>query len=226
MGRRAPVSALAAVVLVLVTSLATAVPAEAASSHERSFSKTKKFWFAEIKRCVVVKFSGRTTFSVAFNGARYGRVWWYTDRKVHEPVLQVTTYNACGKGRKKVASDLWVTQTWASSTCGAELSYGISAPWGVSVGVTPGCREVNRAVLVTEPKGKPRARVTQFNSMSAIRIPDERRKPVAATQTSSSSAKKYRKLCHKAGVSVVVRNPRTNKYDNFSHDFKPCFSYW
>jgi hypothetical protein len=226
---------LAMVLTVVAGVLVATAPVEATRSsrysgtYTRSFSATKQRFFATINRCVRVTVTGTTTFRL-YTENSYVRT--YATRKVIHPTLKVQTFPACivGPQQYKPVYKMSLSQRWASSTCSAGLSIGVSAPWGVSVGATPSCSKAKLAKRSTSYTGRTGVR-TQYNSTTTISFGNEYLAPVAFARAYGGpgyDGPAYHRypLCFKVAVSAVIYPTRLSGSDSYLTGLKPCVRYW
>lgn len=214
-------------IVVLVASLlTTAGTADAASSsyysttYTRTFTATKQHYFTTIKRCVRVTVRGSVSFRL-YSG--YTHLVTYRTRKVIHPSLTVETFPACVVGPQlyKPVYKMSLTQRWASSTCSAGLSIGVSAPWGVSVGATPSCSKAKLARRSTSYTGRTGVR-TQYNSTTKVTFGDEYMKPIAVGYPVGPAPVYHAPLCFKVATNVVVYPTRLSGSDSYVAALNPC----
>ena len=149
--------------LALATSLMATSPAEADSSKTlgsgtitKSVSLQSYFTSSAIGRCLSATINGTMTASWSkiqmvpsyTNG--YSSATYYTiySPKFKDPKLSVAVYDKCGSDRKaKTLTQLKFRQSYYTTLCKANVSVGLSAGTGFSVGLsaTPTCGRVTVA---------------------------------------------------------------------------------
>ena len=215
---------------VLVLSAVVAAPAGASGppnnkSYTKSFAVSTQRYFSTIHRCVRVTLSGKISFTV-----KYDNAWsaFYRSRKVLHPALNVSTYKSCVQGPGIPLAPVYkmsMTQRWSSQSCSAGVSIGVSAPWGVSVSATPGCKKARVAKRSTTYVGRAGSR-TQYNSTTVASFGNEYLYPTAWGHSYGGPGEVKVPLCFKASSSVVIYPTRTSGSDSWQPTLKPCVRWW
>lgn len=153
-----PVPRHLAVTLLLIGVCLAPTPAAAAPAHagagasatttstvSRSFTTTKRLWNEKFDMCIWTTFRG-TVKATRYRYPASEGPFWVVDLKkprLTEPRVSVTFRTSCADGaalKSRHAADTVRYAVMAYGyTCDYDPTYSVSAPWGLSVGVTPDC---------------------------------------------------------------------------------------
>ena len=126
-------------------SVARAAGSTTTSTVARTFSSSKRVWNERFNLCIWTTFSGRLSATRYRYPASEGPFWVIDLKKpkISDPRVKVTLRRSCADGAALKARHAADTFRYAGYvygyTCSYNPSYSVSAPWGVSVGVTPDC---------------------------------------------------------------------------------------
>jgi hypothetical protein len=162
--------ATSAVITGLVSALLVALPATEASAvswkpHTKSYSKTSKFYFKPLKRCIRTTLTGKVSFKFAkISGGKSGTRYTYKDIKIVNPKMVVKVLTKCKGGKAAKLSKAQLTQRWYESRkCSLNVGVAAGYPWGVTLIPTKECGKRKAGVLKTTYSPN-KSKYTQYNT--------------------------------------------------------------
>jgi hypothetical protein len=167
-----------ATVMALVMSMTT-VPAEAAvttaessssSTVSRSFASSTRVWSKRFDTCLWMTFKGKLSAKRYRYMASEGPFWVIDlkEPRISDPTVKLSLRKTCKDGaalkRRHSANTIRYAGFVYGYKCSYDPTYSVSAPWGVSVGVTPDCGDERVAKHGDFQRGTSRAHTFRLHT--------------------------------------------------------------